>query len=234
MPVKIFISRDLTADSVFTKILAATNCEIHGESLMEFTAVPFAPPPPVDWIFFYSKNAVRFFFTHASGNFAATKFAALGERTAATLQHYVPVVNFTGNGKPPEVANDFRILAQYQRVLFPRARQSRRSVQRQLTEQIEVVDLVVYDNQIRKNINLPEFDILVFTSPLNVRAYFNVCKYKKGQQLVAIGNTTAAALEIPEQVEVCVAEEASELGLARVVKEILARLKSRGDGKVIP
>jgi len=58
----IFISRKLSKDSFFKTKLEEAGFTIHGKSLLKFSAIPFQKTPKSDWIFFYSKNGVKFFF----------------------------------------------------------------------------------------------------------------------------------------------------------------------------
>jgi uroporphyrinogen-III synthase len=53
----------------------------------------------------------------------------------------------------------------------------------------------VYDNFIKTEIQKREESILVFTSPMNVEAYFNAFSLEKHQRLVAIGSPTEEALK---------------------------------------
>ena len=59
-----------------------------------------------------------------------------------------------------------------ERILFPCARHSRHALYKYLRYRTNATQLVVYDNRIREDLDLPEFDILVFTSPLNAEAWF--------------------------------------------------------------
>lgn len=221
MATKIFISRNLTAENIFLQRLSTTDVQVHGESLLQFTLIPFAQVPKVDWIFFYSKTAVRFFFQQLSSPPPSFQYAAIGERTATFLKKYIQKIDFIGNGQPAETAQHFSAYAQGERVLFPRARRSRKSIQTLLEKEIEVVDLVIYDNQVRTDIELPDFDILVFTSPLNVQAYFQSKNYQSHQKIVAIGNTTAGALRELGLRHIYIAKIPSEMGLAETVLSLL-------------
>ncbi|MCB0562526.1 MAG: uroporphyrinogen-III synthase, partial [Phaeodactylibacter sp.] len=62
---------------------------------------------------------------------------------------------------------------------------------------------------------------LVFTSPLNAEVYFGKYALEKEQQVVAIGDTTAAALHRLGVRKVIVAEEPSEKSLASAVISLL-------------
>ncbi|MEL6924380.1 MAG: uroporphyrinogen-III synthase, partial [Bacteroidota bacterium] len=214
------------------------NCPLHAESLIAFEGLPFDDPfdeSLPDWIFFYSKNAVRFFL-HGLQNIKSNSFlpdtirlacigpgtAAFAKSTLAELQ-LPATIHFEGNGKPKASAVEFLKLAAGQTVLFPRARHSMRSVQRHLKDKIEAIDLIVYNNQFKQGIELSTSDICVFTSPLNVAAY---CKLldeaalstAKKQLSVAIGQTTEKALKREGFQNIRTAKTAGEMGLWEVVE----------------
>lgn len=185
---------------------------------MEFSAVPFDGIPEIDWIFFYSQNGVRFFFENISTDqLADVKLATIGPGTAACLAEVFRSANFIGDGAAKTSAETFLPFAEGKKVLFPRAANSRRSVQLELGDRVQSFDLVVYENLPKSNITLPDFDVLVFTSPLNAQAYFSQKKWREGQRVVAIGKTTANALAGLRISKVEVAERPSEEGLAEAV-----------------
>jgi uroporphyrinogen-III synthase len=193
---RVFISRVLTSSSCFRERVGEQGWEVVASTLVEFKALPFGPVPPVDWVFFYSKTAVRFFLEGLSvPPLPSWRWAALGAGTAAAMRAAGLPIDFAGDGQPESTAAGFAALARGQRVLFPRARQSRQSIERLLEGQIRPVSLEVYDNQPMENPVVPPCQVLVFTSPLNAVAYFHAYQLMPGQQLVAIGHTTAAALE---------------------------------------
>jgi uroporphyrinogen-III synthase len=219
---KVFITRPIRAESDFFRLLSASGIEVHGESLVEFQPVPFEEIPSVDWLFFYSQTGVRFFFRQAGPDLApAIRLAALGKTTAEWLEKICRPPDFTGDGDPVGTAAAFLALARGQRVLFPRARESRQSIQQLLGDKIVAYDLVVYDNIPRSEFELPVFDALVFTSPLNVKAYFSQKKLLSSQKAFAIGNTTAAALEEAGVRDFVIAGAPSEEELAIVVLDTI-------------
>ncbi|WP_373548624.1 uroporphyrinogen-III synthase [Haliscomenobacter sp.] len=222
----IFISRELAADSPFFHILPTDQVEIIGESLVAFERVAFAALPDIDWCFFSSRNAVKFFFQglKAAGLQVPTglKWGVLGEGTAKSLKEQGYVADFAGNGEPQSVGAAFGIVAEGQRVLFPRAAQSRESIQKILVGLVTIVDLVVYTNAPRTDFELPHADLLVFTSPLNAQAYFAKYPLSKGQKLVAIGQSTEQALRDLGCIEITTAPIPSEEVLAEICKTQLA------------
>ena len=189
-----------------------------GRSLVHFEGVSFQQVPLADWIFFYSSRGVQYFFeglAQAGLSLpAGVRLAALGQGTARALARYGQRAAFSGAGDPGPTARAFARQAAGQQVLFPRARRSRRSVQQALGDAIRAIDLVVYDNRPAADIPAGPFDVLVFTSPLNAEAYFAQHSLSPGQRIVAIGATTAAALEALGAGKVIVAEAPTEAALA--------------------
>ncbi len=217
----IFISRKLTSKSVFKKTLEAAGFQIHDQSLIRFRPVEFNRVPTSDWIFFYSKNAVKYFF---AGLDAAelkipekVKWATIGKSTAKALEKHINEIDFTGNGNTLETSTDFLKIANGQKVLFPRAEHSRKTIQQLLKGKIKDIDLIVYKNTPKKNIQIPDCDLLVFTSPMNVLNYFKQKALFEDQSVYAIGRTTAKTLVSVGIEDFLIAEEPSEAALAKAV-----------------
>ncbi len=217
----IFISRKLNEDSVFKSRLKAAGFEVHGISLLKFSAVNFTELPPSDWIFFYSKNGVKFFFEGLKKQNIPIpelmRWGTIGKGTAAFLKQYIPQVDFIGNGNTMETAANFLKAARGLNVLFPQAEKSRRTIQRILEQNIKYQDLIVYKNEPKAKVNIPDCNILVFTSPMNVNAYFKKRVLFDDQKVFAIGRTTAKALVSIGIEEFNIAEEPTEEALVQAV-----------------
>ncbi|MEM9884477.1 MAG: uroporphyrinogen-III synthase [Bacteroidota bacterium] len=221
---KVFISRDLEKNSIFKTTLEAEGIKVEGISLIEFEAVKFDEVPAVDWIFFYSKKAVKYFYEGLSVQLPiALKYACIGESTAHDLKQYQDRIDFIGNGKPDEAASEFVKLASKQRVLFPRAKNSRQSIQKILHKNIISTDLIVYNNKPKLSRFMTDCKLLVFTSPLNVEAYFHSNQLQANQRMIAIGESTAAALRARGHCEILIANEPSERSLAKSVLDSIRR-----------
>jgi len=67
-------------------MLSPAGFEVIGHSLIEFKAIPFDLPSSFDWIFFYSKNAVRYFFEQIPPENIHSSIAAFGPGTAHFLK----------------------------------------------------------------------------------------------------------------------------------------------------
>ena len=232
---KVFISRNSLPNSSFRKELAGKGMEIIGQSLIEFSPTPFHSIPVVDWIFFYSKNGVKFFLeTFTTNRFLhilnkeniPIKWAAMGKGTAEALLAYNIEANFIGNGQPKATAQAFEKVAKGQKVLFPRAKNSKRSIQQLLTKQIDNFDLVVYENEVKSNLSIPFCEILVFTSPLNAQAYLQKYSINPKQKVIAIGKTTHKALLEIGLKNVIVASEPTEKRMAAAVVQVLLKIEN--------
>lgn len=224
---KVLITREQHDDSPFFKIVQPTGFTVVGRSLLTFSPVHFSEIPETDWIFFYSKNAVSFFLKQAAHlqwqPLPQLKFAAIGQATADMLEEEGIIPRFIGNGQPEATATQFLPLAQHQSVLFPRAKHSKQSIQKILANAIQSMDLIVYENQKNCPINLPDFDVLVFTSPLNAAAYFDKYIFKKHQKVVAIGTTTSSWLSL-NNIPHRVADRPNEESMAMEVLKIASQL----------
>lgn len=221
--ISIFISRTFSENSFFQQeILGSRLFKVHAESLIEFTFVPFQHIPYCDWIFFYSPRAVQFY-AHGLNEMerklpAFIRIAAMGPGTASAVFQQKWTIDFIGNGNPKHTAEAFQESAFETTVLFPRAKHSKKSIQSQLDDTIETVDLVVYDNQIKATFDIPTSDLLIFTSPMNVEAYFSRYAYRKGQEIVAIGPTTRSKLVGLGFSNILMPSEPTEAGLVNLVK----------------
>lgn len=220
-----YISRNLQAQSAFRKILEAQGVAVKGQSLIHFKPVPFAEVPDADWVFFYSSRAVRFFLDNLPHPLSTeVRLGGIGPSTAQAIIDLGYEVSFTGTGEPGATAGAFLKATKGQRVLFPQARHSRQSVQRQLGAAIKSIDLIVYDNQPAKGFPPRCSEVLVFTSPLNAQVYLNRYEMLPRQKLVAIGNPTASACRRFGK-EPVLASAPNEEALAQAVLACLAEEK---------
>jgi hydroxymethylbilane synthase len=101
-------------------------------------------------------------------------------------------------------------------VLFPRAQDSLLSIQKALKPDTKVIDLPIYETVIEEDVDQTYAEILIFTSPSNVDAYFVDNLLEPGQKVIAIGNSTAKKFE--EMGVKCILPYApDEIGLAEAV-----------------
>jgi uroporphyrinogen-III synthase len=221
---RVFITRAVEKGSRFREILEQHRYTVVGQYLIDFQPVAFAAVPDCDWLFFYSGKGVQYFFEGlAAGKLALStqvKLAALGKGTAQKIEATGRKPDFVGTGDPQQTAQQFLAIARGAKVVFPHARHSKRSVQRLLGNSIDAIDLVVYKNEPLTEGPLPTTEIVVLTSPLNVKAYFQRRQGQPAPRIVAIGETTAEALRQEGVSSFLIAEKASEEGLAQAVLSV--------------
>lgn len=213
----VFISRELKSHSPIREVLA--DHTIIGRSLIEFSPLEFEAPQ-ADWIFFYSRKGVKFFFE--GGNYALFPYqwACLSAGTEDELSHYVNDISFVGNGSPDDVAEAFgKTTNENEVTCFVRAENSLDSVHKKLNKPQDF-SIPVYQNTIAQNIPTDAFDVLIFTSPLNVDAWTNRRKIEN-ETVVSIGKTTARHLHTLGIKDVIIANEPSEQSIAATLQQLL-------------
>ena len=198
-PSKVFISREIGEHSYFRKALAKNNIEIDGRSLIRtFPIVNTLDPfylKNIEWIFFSSRNSVEYFFKLNPALSKKVKFGVVGRGSEDTLRKFGHLADFVGEGGGiEEIAQDFAKAVDGKTVLFPRAQDSLLTIQKSLTEATKVVDLPIYETVVEDNIDGTAAEILIFTSPSNVDAYFVDNLLEPEQQVIAIGNSTGKKL----------------------------------------
>jgi hydroxymethylbilane synthase len=194
-PTSVFISRELKEHDFLQQNLTKLGHSLTGESFIEFSAEPFSfDASQIDWLFFPSKNAVKYFFESVKSLPKSIRIAAVNKGTAFAIQQLGYVPDFIGEGGDlVDIAAQFDATAG-KRVLFAKAKHSRRSIQKSLNHK-EIQEVTVYDNVEIEWVQKRNEAILVFTSPMNVEAYFKNHQLDSNQKLVAIGTPTEAALQ---------------------------------------
>jgi len=217
MEKSVFITRDLRVESPFQSQLEAADFIVTGSSLLDFEPIDFSSFPTTDWIFFYSRKAVKYFIDQIENIPNDIKIAAYGKGTAEALNSYNITTDFIGTGVGESTLANFLKVSKHQSVLFPQARHSRRTLERLAKNQLISFPLVVYDNFPKTDITASLANFLVFTSPLNVKAYFDQFTLAKNQKIIVIGKTTGDALRAYGIDKFLVAKTPSEEGLAEMI-----------------
>lgn len=193
-PCRVFITRDLRQDSYFRHVLSGMDFQVEGKAMIETLPVPFQRIPDCEWIFFSSKQAVKYFFRQKP-IIDAQKFACVGKPTADELRKYGRRADFIGSSADTKMTGkQFASRVGSGKVLFPQAQGSMRSIQQQFVKAEQVIDLVVYETKKKNDGNMPVADMFVFTSPSNVEAWFERFTISPEQKIIAMGDATANAL----------------------------------------
>ena len=188
----IFISRELETKSYFNT-LKDYGYTLFGFSLLNIKVLPFIHVPDSDWLYFYSKNAVYYFFEQLSEKekqgLHQRKIAAHGIGTAKKIKEYTTVpVDFIFNHQTEALASDF-VNDSNTKVLFLRAKRSIGNVE-EMMKNVEAFHLPVYVNEIKEDIDIPNAKYLIFTSPMNVESYLQKKQINEDQEIFAIGKST--------------------------------------------
>jgi hydroxymethylbilane synthase len=195
--VTVFISRNEKNNDFFKRCLEANGYRVHAQALIEIKQVPIRKFVKTDWIFFSSKNAVNHFFEQKP-DVDGTKFGAVGKATAEEIRKFGKRAEFIGNsGDTRMTGKKFSALVGNKTVLFPQAKASMKTIQLQLPKKENVIDVVVYETIKNSEFRIPDsgFDMLVFTSPSNVEAFFGKHKIAAELKVIAMGDATANALK---------------------------------------
>lgn len=151
--------------------------------------------PSTEWVFFTSKNAVRFFFKSQTLP-EGTKVGCAGIGTRKILANFVDEIHFTGDHVDiQKVGSEFADIVGDATCLFPISNISRRTIQAYFENQNKAIDFIVYNTEGVKEVSEAKEDILVFTSPSNVDQYFSKHGLKPYQKVIAMGSSTGIALQ---------------------------------------
>jgi hydroxymethylbilane synthase len=200
LPRSVFISRELSEQSYFTRAMKKHKIEVDARSLIRTVPVIMKLDPYIlkdtDWIFFSSKNAVEYFFNLKPELPADVKFGVMGAGSEEVLRTKGHFTTYTGVGiDSADVAAEFSKLANGTKVVFPGSESSLKSVQKGLSPDTKVIDLPVYETVLEEDIEVTSADVLVFTSPSNVTAYFAENLLYPDQKVIAIGKSTGRKLD---------------------------------------
>ena len=196
-PCPVFISRGARKHDLFSEVLTGNGFQVTAQALIEMKSIAFKTPASIDWVFFASKNAVRFFFEGKPNLTNGVKLGAVGISTANEIRKFGKRAEFIGQGTDTKrIGKQFAALVGNRSVAFPQAKGSMRSIQSQLTRQDSAIDLTVYET-IKKEcgVRSSEFGVLVFTSPSNVESFLEKNTISSEQKVVAMGDATAHALK---------------------------------------
>lgn len=221
MPLSVFITRELSEQSFFRKALEKHKIKVEARSLIRtvpvITRFDSYILKHVDWIFFSSKNAVEYFFQLNPALPKEVKFGVMGSGSEEMLRRKGYFTEYVGESNDTtEVAAEFAELTKGQTVLFPGAEGSLRSIQQGMSADTKVIDLPVYETVLEEDIEATGAEVLVFTSPSNVDAYFADNLLDPYQKVVAIGKSTGKKFD-EMGVKYTLPYSPDEVGLAEAV-----------------
>lgn len=224
----IFISRSTNEVSFLKTSVEASNAILTGVSGIQTKtiALPKKDYTEAQIIFFNSKNAVQHFFKQEPLLSKDVKYAAFGPGTEKAIYQQGFEVDFSGKSSDPmKVAAQFLSkFADGKRIVFPKALQSLQSVSSILSRHHFVEQVDVYETSSIENVELPEADVYVFTSPSNVTAFASSLENIK-TKVVAIGPSTAEAITLKGIKVHAVSERADDAGLLDAITSVVLNSK---------
>ena len=191
------------------KILVTTNkesfekleqwCNAQGitvwfESFIKIDAVLDLLIPTTDWVFFSSPKGAKSYLENYT--IKAKKIAVFGKGTLRELHKFNLSAHFVGkvNQTPKEIAIDFKqLIGSTATVFFPIGQLSKKSIQNEINS-AQITNLITYKTVYLSKKLDTEFDVILFTSPSNFNGYKLQHKLNGKTKLIALGKTTAAAI----------------------------------------
>lgn len=202
LPSSVFITRDLDENSYLGRFLKKHQIQVDDRSLIKiFPTINKLDSfilKRADWIFFNSKNAIEHFFKLEPWILKKTKIAVLGRGSEETLRKYNRVADFSGDNlgiETEEIAKEFAKIVDGLTVLIPRAEGSLMTIKKALTENTKIIDMPIYESVLVEEVDKTNAQVMIFTSPSNVEAYFRENLAEPDQKIICIGHSTAKAIE---------------------------------------
>ncbi len=188
----IFVSKKLEENNYLRKVLKRLGWCVTDEPLIKTEKIEVKELPDSDWIFFNSKNAVKYFFElFDSEGLKNKKIGCVSSSTADYLQSKGVMPHFIGEGNDiQDIGKQFADTSKNQKVLFPCSDISNKSIGKEVELHGEAIYLPIYHTVENPKKFTDEFDCLVFTSPSNVRAYFKYNHLSSHSKIIAMGEST--------------------------------------------
>ncbi len=191
---KVLITKRLHSNS-YLKKLTDYNLDITDISFIQTSAIENTTRlPNCNWIFFNSRNAVKYFF-ESGYKITNQQVACVGAQTALELGKHHTNIDFIGVSNDIEkIAEAFIPLCKNQIVLFPSSTTSLRSIGSFIQMYCNIIHFPIYQTVEQHHTLHKHFDSIIFTSPSNVRGFMHNNKISDNTKCIAIGLSTKAEL----------------------------------------
>jgi hydroxymethylbilane synthase len=193
MKKRVYISRTPAQVETLVLELEKLDVDVEAISLIETTDVKYQlPTKSYDWIFFFSSNAVEYFFVQNPTIPKDVLFGAVGMATAASLEKYKAVSFIGQTSNTDQVAAEFANVLASKIVLVPQSDISIHPLAAKLGKE-QCLDLVCYKtSQLPKKI--ASADVFIFSSPSNVQSFFQANTWHESARAISFGPATSRAL----------------------------------------
>ncbi len=187
---KIFVSRHLSEDSPLKRLLDREGIDYIDQSFTEIVPVSLSDEPKEDFLFFSSSNGVKNFFSQYVPSDKI--YGAIGPATARTLTHLGYPPDFIGHGQSREVAT--QLLDHYPKgsIAFISGAPFSDIIEMEVEKYgLQTSRYFVYFQQPRENRLSSDYDVYIFTSPLQWDTFTIHNTIPVDSKIIAIGTTTA-------------------------------------------
>jgi len=207
-------------------ILSEKGFTVYTSAFIQFEPIDFEiKNKSATWVFFSSPNAVKFFLKKVEeAKLSKLKIAVLGSGTLEKLKKYNLNPHFIGNNANTiEIAKTFsKLLSENDTVLIPESDISLQKISKTLSKvskaKIEIIK--VYKTILKKISVDNSYNILIFTSPSNVEAYFSSNKITASSQIISIGNSTSKKLSKYTNNKVLTAKYPNEESIIKIINDL--------------
>ncbi len=184
------MTSDLHADSPLYD-LPKDSFLVSAKSFIKFEYFPIPKLPKADWIFFSSPRSVISLRGHLP--LKDYRLACLGLGTNKALEDQGYSADYVGKGDATKSVSLFQEAHPNGKLLVPHGNQTVGTVTRVLPKE-RCIPLLTYKTLANPSKVNYEPDVVVFTSPSNVRSYLSSNKWPS-KAVVAIGTTTEQELK---------------------------------------
>jgi hydroxymethylbilane synthase len=214
----VYITRTLKEGEYLVNAMKAHGYKLNGHSLIDIKPLKFTNLQQTDWIFFSSKNSVRHFFGQIDNLNFSPRIGVAGKGTEKVLHEFGYQADFVGEVSDMNaVGKDFAKLVDGKSILFPQAADSLQTIQKHLSFSSRAINLLVYQTTRKKDVSIPDSDIVVVTSPSNADVFFGRELFPRYQHLIAIGESTANRIESYKIKGFSIANRPDDLGITEMI-----------------
>ena len=163
-------------------------------SLIDFKSLSFDLPNDFEVVFFSSIRSAKFLSESKKINFDKYSIACAGTQTALKLNEMGFNTDFIASNAsdPKHVSEEFSAWLGARKVFIPSSNRSLRSIEESIPND-QIQRTIVYETLLLP-LKIFSTDVLVFTSPSNVHAYFIENDILEDSIVIAWGHSTKKAL----------------------------------------
>lgn len=217
----VFITKPIAEVELLKQFCEKNGMQLTGNSFIQFKLVKAEIQDEIKTIFFGSKRAFDFFLTQSDIP-ENCEIACIGKTTKKYIEESGFQVSFCGEkaGNPAAVAEELKVWLGNRKLHIALSAQSNRSMSKVLPKD-QVEEIIVYQtlSNPQKTDKIP--DVLVFTSPSNLKGFLVENTISPSSTMIAWGETTKTVLmEMGNQPDF-VMQDSTEDELINILQNLL-------------